>query len=68
MEKYRIRIGKMIFADPHYLTKLGDSPSYTSLFVNKNPCSWKKRSTAERHLAQIKQIYATAEIESFQAN
>lgn len=63
--RYRIRIGKRQFAEPHYVTKLGFSPNYTSIEVNKNPLSWAKLSTAENHLKELKSIYSTAEIEPY---
>lgn len=65
MIRYRIRVGINQFADPHYVTKLGYSPSCTSIFVNKQPCSWKQRKTAEKHLLAIKDHFKTAEIEEF---
>lgn len=65
MDRYRIRIGRTSFADPHYLTKTGDDPNFTSLAVNKKPRSWKKRATAEKHLEQVKSRYPSAEIECY---
>lgn len=62
---YRIRVGKNTYADPHYVTKVGDSPSFTSIFVNKKPRSWKKRSSVDKHLAQIKETFHSAEIEEY---
>ncbi|EGR4074150.1 hypothetical protein DDO73_13915 [Vibrio cholerae] len=65
MIRYRIRIGRQSYADPHYVTKVGDQPNFTSIVVNKNPCSWKKLSTAQKHFEQIKVIYPSAEIEPY---
>ena len=65
MERYRIRVVRAQFADPHYVTKLGDEPRYTSIEVNKNPCSWRSKSKAEQHLKAILEHFKTAEIERF---
>lgn len=65
MRRYRIRVGKTHFADPHYITKLGFSPNCSSIMVNKKPCSWKKRATAEKHLGEVKEYFSSAEIEGY---
>lgn len=65
--RFRIRVGRQQFADPHYLTNLGDSPNITSIEVNKNPPSWKKRATAQKHLDAFKERFSSAEIEAFYA-
>lgn len=67
MKRYRIRVGKAHFADPHYVTALGDSLNYTSIVVNRNPRSWKKLSVAQKHLAQIQERLTGAEIEEYEA-
>lgn len=64
-KKYRIRIGRHAFQDPHYITSVGHTFTFTSLYVNKNPCSWKKYATAVKHLARVKEIYRSAEIEEY---
>jgi hypothetical protein len=66
MKKYRIRVGKTSFADPHYVTNVGKSLNFTSLFVNKNPCSWKKHATAMKHLNRVKESFPSAEIEEYE--
>ncbi len=64
--KYRIRIRKDYFADPHYVTKLGDYPEFRSIFVSKHYFSWKNRLIAEKHLLDVLKTYASAEIEEFE--
>lgn len=66
--RYRIRVGKAQFADPHYLVASGRHPRYTSIMINKNPLSWKNLAKAEAHLAEITDRFTTAEIEPYQAN
>lgn len=64
-KKYRIRIGKNAFKEPHYVTNVGHTFNVTSLSVNKKPCSWKKYATAAKHLARVKEVYRSAEIEEY---
>lgn len=63
--RYRIRIGKEQFTEPHYITQLGLHPNYAPLSVNKNPKSWVTLTTAEKHLADVKRIYSGAVIEPY---
>lgn len=63
--KYRIRIGKHAFQDPHYITNVGHTFNFTSLDINKNPCSWKNYATAAKHLTRVKAVYRSAEIEEY---
>lgn len=67
-KRYRLRVGRNTFADPHYVTQLGRSPSFTSIMVNKQPLSWLKKETAEKHFNVLKERYLTLEIESYETN
>jgi hypothetical protein len=65
--RYRLRIGRNTFADPHYVTRIGRNPSYTSIMVNKQPISWLKKETAQKHFNALKEQYTTLEIEPYTA-
>lgn len=65
MIRYRIRIGKTHFKDPHYLVQLGKKPRYTSILLNKSPLSWKSKEVAERNLTLAKLDFISAEIEPY---
>lgn len=64
--RYRIRIGKAQFADPHYMVALGRHARFASIVVNKKPLSWKSKAVADAHLADIKDRFTSAEIEPYQ--
>jgi len=67
MIKYRIRVGKTHFQDPHYVTRFGRTPHFASIFINSSPCSWKKREVALKKLEEAKEYFRTAELEEFEA-
>ena len=66
--RYRIRIGRTQFIDPHYLVATGRRPRFTSLVLNKTPLSWKSHAVAQRHLDAILETFHTAEIEAYTPN
>lgn len=71
--RYRIRVGRKTFLEPHYVSKLtnrtetGEYEGYEirPLTVNRNPCSWVKYDTAAKYLPNILKHNSTAEIEAY---